>query len=69
MNHAKGYANAGLSTPEKATSFLEKLRPKVRTFLERPEVRDMVKGLAEALLERKTLGHDEAVAAMGDSPT
>ena len=64
MNHAKGYANAGLSSPEEADRFIEELRPKVESFLERPDVRTMVEGLAEALLERKTLGHDDAVAAM-----
>ena len=64
VNHCKGYANAGLPTEEEANSFLEEVRPKVRLFLERPEVRAMVQGLAKELLEHKTLGHDDAVAAM-----
>ena len=64
VNHAKGFAKAGLPTEEKVTRFLEELRPKVELFLERPDVHAMVEGLAEALLERKTLGHDDAVAAM-----
>jgi hypothetical protein len=64
VNHAKGFAKAGLPTEEEATSFLEELRPRVRLFLERPEVRAMVQGLAKELLEHETLGHDDAVAAM-----
>ncbi len=67
--YAKSVASQRLPSLAEATMFLEELRPRVRLFLERTEVRAMVKGLAEALLERKTLGHDEAVAAMGDSPT
>ena len=64
VNHCKGLAIAALPTPEEADRFIEELRPRVRLFLERPEVRAMVQGLAEELLEHKTLGHDDAVAAM-----
>ena len=64
MNHAKGFAYAGLPTEEEAEGFLEDLRPKVRLFLERPEVRAMIKGLKKALLEHKRLEHDDAAAAM-----
>ena len=52
------------SSPEEADRFLADLRPKVELFLKRPDVCAMVKGLKKALLERKTLGHDDAVAAM-----
>ena len=67
VNHCKGLAIAGLPSLAEATMFLEKLRPKVRLFLERPEVRVMVEGLAEALLEHKTLTGDEAVSAIKES--
>jgi hypothetical protein len=60
-------ASICLPSTAEASSFLEDLRPRVRSFLERPDVRAMVGGLAEALLEHKTLGHKEAVDAMKDA--
>lgn len=60
----RSLASQFFHSAEKESIFLEDLRPKVELFLERPDVRAMVRGLAEALLEHKTLGHEEAVKAM-----
>ena len=49
---------------EKATSFLEDLRPKVQLFLERTDVQAMVQGLKKELLEHITLTGEEAVKAI-----
>ena len=64
----RSLASQFFHSPEKESIFLEDLRPRVQSFLERPDVRVMVRGLCKALLEHKTLGHEEAVAAMKAAP-
>ena len=60
----RSLASQFFHSPEKESIFLEDLRPRVQSFLERPDVRAMIRGLADALLQHKTLGHEEAVKAM-----
>ena len=61
---AAGAAVRLLGGSEHATMTVRELRGRIRTLLERPEVRAMVDAVTAALLKRETLSGAEAIAVM-----